>query len=164
MHTVYLILGSNLGNRRAMLNTAIFSIGRFVGEVVSKSKVYETTPWGIAEQPNYLNQVLIVKTTLDPQQTLYEVLKIEKELGRVREIKWGSRIIDIDILFYDDLILDKEELKVPHPLLHLRKFVLVPLVEITPNFVHPLFQATVKDLLKKLADNSNVKPLYASLL
>lgn len=164
MHIVYLILGSNLGDRNAILNKAIALISDKVGEVILKSKIYETAPWGGVEQPAYLNQVLMLKTTLNPEKTLKHVLEIEKDLGRVRVVKWGARSLDIDILFYDDMIINTDDLKIPHPFIHLRKFVLVPLVEIAPNFIHPLFSVSVEDLLKKLVDHSDVQAIDASLL
>lgn len=159
MHIVYLILGSNLGDRNTILNRATVLINDKVGEVILRSKIYETAPWGGVEQPAYLNQVLILKTTLSPEKTLKHVLEIEKNLGRVRVVKWGARSLDIDILFYDDMVINTNDLKIPHPFIHLRKFVLVPLVEIAPNFIHPQFKIAVKDLLKNLVDHSDVKAM-----
>lgn len=164
MHIVYLILGSNLGDRNAILNKAVFLINSRIGEVILKSKIYETAPWGGVEQPAYLNQVLMVKTTLSPETTLKDVLEIEKDLGRERIVKWGARSLDIDILFYDEIIINTDDLKIPHPFIHLRKFVLVPLVEIAPNFVHPLFKTTNEHLLEELVDYSEVKVIDTSAL
>jgi 2-amino-4-hydroxy-6-hydroxymethyldihydropteridine diphosphokinase len=164
MHIVYLILGSNLGDRNAILGKAVSLINSKIGEVILKSKIYETAPWGGVEQPAYLNQVLMVKTTLSPEIILKDVLEIEKDLGRERVVKWGARSLDIDILFYDDIIINTDDLKIPHPFIHQRKFVLVPLVEIAPNFVHPLFKTTSEDLLNKLSDCSEVKAIDASAL
>lgn len=164
MHTVYLILGSNLGDRNAILSKAVFLINSKIGEIILKSKIYETAPWGGVEQPAYLNQVLMLRTTLSPEKTLKDVLEIEKELGRVRAVKWGARSLDIDILFYDDMVINTDDLKIPHPFIHQRKFVLVPLVEIAPKFVHPLFNTTSEHLLNELADHSEVKAIDTSPL
>ncbi|WP_134090675.1 2-amino-4-hydroxy-6-hydroxymethyldihydropteridine diphosphokinase [Olivibacter sp. XZL3] len=157
MHTVYLILGSNLGDSGQQLADAVRLIQDRVGDIVDKSALYETAAWGVNNQPNYLNQVLKVHTALVPEQTLNETLQIEKELGRKRNVKWEARMIDIDILFYDAVILDTPRLKIPHPLLHLRRFVLAPLIEIAPDLIHPLYQMGIADLFEKLDDNLLVK-------
>lgn len=157
MHTVYLILGSNLGDSGQQLANAAQLIQDRVGDIVRTSAIYETAAWGVNNQPNYLNQVLQVDTILVPEQTLKEVLQIETVLGRKRNVKWEARIIDIDILFYDAAILNTPTLKIPHPLLHLRRFVLAPLMEIAPDLVHPLYQMGIADLFEKLDDNLSVK-------
>lgn len=153
MHTVYLILGSNLGDRRNVLLKASNLITLRLGQLVNKSAIYQTAPWGVKDQPDYLNQVIKLITFLEPKDLLREVLAIEKELGRIRHKKWESRLIDIDILLYDDIIINETDLIIPHPFLHLRKFVLTPLNEIAPHLIHPVLNKSVNELLMSLADD-----------
>lgn len=154
----YLLLGSNLGERRSYLDEALVLIGRLIGEITSKSAVYETEAWGKTDQPGFLNLAVQVRTTLEPVQVLRQALTIEQMLGRVREEKWGARLIDIDVIFYDDEIISiKGELEIPHPEMHKRKFVLVPLAEIAPEFVHPGLNQRIDDLLGKVDDPLVVK-------
>jgi 2-amino-4-hydroxy-6-hydroxymethyldihydropteridine diphosphokinase len=155
---VYLLLGSNLGEREVVINKAIHLISEEIGMVVCKSSLYDTEPWGITDQPGFLNIALEVKTSLTAIEVLEQALRIEHELGRVRLERWGSRIIDIDIIFYNqDVIQVKDRLRVPHPELQNRKFVLEPLMEIAPDFMHPQLNQTVKELYISLADNSTVQ-------
>lgn len=155
---VYLLLGSNLGDRSGVLQLAVDRIGERVGEVVRVSGIYETAPWGVIDQPSFLNQVIAVATLYAPEEVLRLVLDIEHELGRVRYERWGARVIDIDILFYNDLILDSARLTVPHPRLQERRFTLIPLAEIAPDFVHPVFNQSLTELLAACADDSVVNP------
>lgn len=152
MHTVYLILGSNLGDSRFTLLKANSLIEKRLGEVVKRSSIYQTAPWGVIDQPDYLNQVIQLKTVRKPEELIEEVLNMENKLGRTRLKKWEARIIDIDVLFYDNVILDRENLTIPHPLLHLRKFVLEPLAEIAPDLIHPVIKRTIRELLANLED------------
>ena len=152
----YLLLGANLGDRVQTLRRAANLIAGRVGAVVHQSGLYETAPWGVTDQPAYLNQVLAVQTTLTPEAVLAQTQAIEEELGRVRLEKWGARIIDIDILYYDDRILQTDTLTIPHPYLHQRRFTLVPLAEIAPNFVHPIFRKTTTQFLYETDDNGPV--------
>jgi 2-amino-4-hydroxy-6-hydroxymethyldihydropteridine diphosphokinase len=150
MHKVYLLLGSNLGDRNKNIELAISEL-KDCGIIISKmSSLYNTKPWGYTEQPDFLNQAIECFTNLGAVELLREIKKIEKKLGRKNNIKYGPRIIDIDIIFYDDLILKSEELTIPHPLMHERYFVLKPLSEIAPDFVHPELKISVKNLLEKL--------------
>ena len=146
LQTVYLLLGSNLGNSREILNNAIELIGHKVGVIVSQSSNYETKPWGVTDQPDFLNSALLVHTKLKPLEILEQTQSIENQLGRIRREKWGARLIDIDIIFYENEIIDEPNLKVPHPLMQQRDFVLTPLAEIVPNFVHPVLGKTVLEL------------------
>ena len=157
MVEVYLLLGSNLGNRQLFLKQAIAFIEAQVGNVVKYSGIYETKSWGKTDAPDYLNQVLLVKTLLEPITLLKELLKIELLLGRKREEKWGSRTMDIDILFYGDEIINEPELNIPHPQLHNRRFTLEPLVELAPSLMHPALQKTLKQLKDELQDDLQVK-------
>lgn len=150
MHKVYLLLGSNLGNREKNIDNAINEL-KACGIIISKkSSLYNTAPWGYTEQPEFLNQAIECLTSLEPVELLREIKKIERKLGREKTFRYGPRIIDIDIIFYDDLILKSNELTIPHPFMHKRDFVLKPLCEIAPNFVHPELKLSIKNLLEKL--------------
>jgi len=159
MNDVFLLLGSNLGDRQAYLQRAIVHIEADIAPVVEKSSVYETQSWGKTDEPDYLNQVIRLKTELTPQILLQKILNIETILGRKRIEKWGSRIIDIDILFYDSIIVTEPGLTIPHPELHNRKFTLMPLSEIAPDFVHPIFMKNISQLKNELKDNLIIKKL-----
>ncbi|RFZ95023.1 2-amino-4-hydroxy-6-hydroxymethyldihydropteridine diphosphokinase [Mucilaginibacter conchicola] len=160
MIDVFLLLGSNLGNRKLFLDRAIDSISAQVAPVVKASGVYETQSWGKTDEPDYLNQVLLLKTDMPAKVLLHKVLAIEQELGRVREERWGSRVIDIDILFYGDTIIDEPDLKIPHPQLHNRRFTLEPLVELTPDLLHPVLRKNMLQLKTELSDSLIVKKVY----
>lgn len=153
-HKVYLSFGSNMGDKRENLLEAIKRVGELENtEVVKSSTILETEPFGYIEQDNFLNACLEVKTLLTPQEFLSSILKIELDMGRVREIKWGPRVIDIDILFYDNEIIQEDNLAVPHPWICEREFVLEPLSEIAPNYVHPLERKTIMMLARKLKES-----------
>lgn len=153
-HKVYLSLGSNMGDKRENLLEAIKRVGELENtEVVKSSTILETEPFGYIEQDNFLNACLEVKTLLTPQELLSSILKIELDMGRVREIKWGPRVIDIDILFYDNEIIQEDNLAVPHPWICEREFVLEPLSEIAPNYVHPLERKNIMMLARKLKES-----------
>ncbi len=157
MNTVALLLGTNMGYRLRNLDSAIDEIGKIAGKIMRVSKVYETAPWGNPDQDNFLNQALLIETELKPQVLLKEILDIEKKLGRERAEKWGPRIIDIDILFYNEDIVYDHDLKIPHPFLQDRKFSLIALNEISPNWKHPLFRKTVSEMLLECPDNNWVR-------
>jgi 2-amino-4-hydroxy-6-hydroxymethyldihydropteridine diphosphokinase len=144
-HTVYLALGSNLGDRLANLRQAIVSLTPQM-ELKSKSQVYETPPWGYEDQPKFLNQVVKVITYLDPEPLLKHIKRLEVALGRQESFPNGPRLIDIDILFYDDLVLSKPSIVIPHPRLQERGFVLLPLMDIAPDLVHPVSHKTVREM------------------
>lgn len=153
---VFLGLGSNLGNREENLLKAQKLINKKVGKVHSKSSIYETAAWGITEQNAFLNQVLEIETVFSPDAVLHLLLKIEKNMGRIREIKWGERSIDIDVLYYNNEIISTENLVVPHPFIQERKFVLVPLCEIAPVFIHPRLKQSNLELLEKCQDSGEI--------
>ena len=157
MNIVFLQLGSNLGDREMLLQDAIVAIEERVGGVIKISKVYESTPWRVEGQENYLNQILKVKTELQADDVLLIILDIEKNLGRLRLEKWGERLIDIDIIFYNDSIIETAELCVPHKHMHERMFVLTPLHNIAPEMVHPKYNKTIDELLQLCTDTELVK-------
>lgn len=159
MHITYIILGSNLGNRRKYISTAISEIGTKLGIIGKSSSLYETASWGRQDQPDFLNQVIELKTNLKPQDLLSGILGIEADLGRKRLEKWGSRVIDIDILLYGDQVINEPELSIPHPYLAVRRFCLMPLCEIAPEFIHPLLNKNIQELLHALSDDLFVKKL-----
>src|SRR5919106_860742 len=145
-HIVYLALGSNLGDRLANLKQAIAALTPQIN-VKAKSQVYETPPWGFEDQPKFLNQVVKAKTYLEPEQLLKHLKRLELTLGRKESVPNGPRLIDMDILFYDDLILNTPALVIPHPRLHERGFVLLPLMDIDPELVHPVSKKSVKEMV-----------------
>lgn len=134
---VYLGLGSNLGDRAYYLREAISSLSSPMIKIGAVSRIYETEPWGVMDQPLYWNQVLEIETTLKPIDLLHFCQDIELKLGRERKVHWGSRTIDIDLLIYDNIVSETKELKLPHPLLEEREFVLAPLREVAPNLILP---------------------------
>ncbi|MBT3338946.1 MAG: 2-amino-4-hydroxy-6-hydroxymethyldihydropteridine diphosphokinase [Anaerolineae bacterium] len=149
MAKIYIALGTNLGDRLANLRTAITSLAPDV-RVLRESTIYKTPPWGYTDQPSFLNMVIEAETSLNPRALLAYLKKREDELGRVKNFRYGPRHIDLDILFYDDLVLNEEHLQIPHPRLHERAFVLVPLADLTSDLVHPLLQEDIGTLLKGL--------------
>jgi 2-amino-4-hydroxy-6-hydroxymethyldihydropteridine diphosphokinase len=154
-HTLYIALGSNLGNRLANLKAAIDNL-RPQLKVNKESHVYETPPWGYTDQPAFLNQVVEAETYMEPEPLLHHLKRLELALGRTPSFQNGPRLIDIDILFFDDLILDSPALKLPHPSIQERAFVLVPLADLAPDLVHPVLNESVNDLLRKV-DRSGIK-------
>ncbi len=157
LHTAFLCLGSNLGDRFFSLRQVLELLPPSV-RLVRSSAIYETTPWGFTNQPDFFNQVIEVQTSDSPLELLKHLKKIEKQIGRKPSFRYGPRSIDIDILLYDDLILDTPKLHIPHPRLVERAFALTPLAEIAPELVHPELGIKVKDLLVKL-DRAGIKCL-----
>lgn len=152
----YLCIGSNVGNRAANLRDAIVLLEKNVGKVAKKSHVCETQPWGEPNQDLFLNQVVMLNTTLDPRDLLDKISRIERDLGRERKEKWGPRVIDIDILFYGKRVIRDKGLEIPHPELHKRAFVLVPMMEIAGEFEHPVLNKPIDELYMVCEDNSEV--------
>jgi len=156
MNKAYLLTGGNMGDRQENLATAYECIGQQCGDITSASSLYETAAWGKNDQPSFLNQVLEIQTSLSPRQLLKKILHIEKQIGRVRKEKYGPRIIDIDILLFNDEIYNYPSLKIPHPELQNRRFALVPLAEIAPESIHPVFKKTITELLAICPDKLEV--------
>jgi 2-amino-4-hydroxy-6-hydroxymethyldihydropteridine diphosphokinase len=153
--TVFLAFGTNLGEREANLDLARRDLSEFV-KIEKKSSIYETPPGGVTDQPAFLNQVLVGETSLSPQDLLTAVKRIEKTMGRLPSVRFGPRLIDIDILLYGDTLLDTPDLTIPHARMFERAFVLVPLLEIAPDLVSPLTREPVADILTRL-DTSGIK-------
>jgi 2-amino-4-hydroxy-6-hydroxymethyldihydropteridine diphosphokinase len=152
MNDVYLLIGGNIGDRIYFLNESIKKIEELCGEVKDKTVVYETEAWGNTNQAAFLNQVLRISTSLTPHELLRQVLAIEVSFGRVRQEKNGARTIDIDILYFNDIIISDEILTIPHPRIAIRKFVLIPLAEIAKNHIDPVHKISVKELLENCQD------------
>lgn len=152
MPTTYLLLGSNLGNRLNLLEQARDLINMHIGAITQVSGIYETAAWGLENQQAFLNQVLAVETNLTPEELLRHINTLEAELGRVRLERWGARVIDIDILYYDHLAMQTQRLTIPHPELPNRRFTLVPLAEIAPDYKHPVLACSNSQLLQQCAD------------
>ena len=156
MNVAYLSLGSNEGNRMVWLETAIKLISEQCAPLVERSSVYETKAWGITEQPDFLNMVVCIETTQTPTELLSAILRIEETMGRHRTVKWGPRIIDIDILLYNIAVVVTPELVIPHPYMQDRRFTLIPLAELAPDYMHPRLHKTIDQLLADCPDDLEV--------
>jgi len=167
MTKAYLLLGGNSGDRFYYLEKAVCLIDGEIGEVINKSSVYESEPWGFKHKNYFLNQVLLVETMLSPEELLFKINKIENKLGRIRKgDQYLERTIDIDILFFDNHIIENKKLKIPHRHLHKRMFALTPLGEIDPELGHPLLNKTIKELKRDCKDSlkvTKVENLLASV-
>ncbi|HEX3025059.1 MAG TPA: 2-amino-4-hydroxy-6-hydroxymethyldihydropteridine diphosphokinase [Chitinophagaceae bacterium] len=161
-YTAYILIGGNIGNRFANLATAKELIKKNCGAIINESSIYQTAAWGLTEQPDFLNQVLMLTTTLEPEILMQKLLSIEESMGRKRIIKFGPRIIDLDILLIDDLIIETELLSVPHPALPQRKFALVPLNEVAPELQYPVEKKFIHQLLADCKDELVVQKISAS--
>ncbi len=154
---LFLGLGTNLGEKAHNLSIAQDKIAEHIGVVTQASPIYTTDAWGIEDQDRFLNQVLQVETTQDPFEVLRHALAIEKDMGRKRIQKWGERLIDIDLLFYDDVCIERSQLIIPHPFIAERRFVLVPMLDLAPEWLHPIHQKTIAQLLESCPDPLKVE-------
>lgn len=157
MSRAYLGLGSNSDDRAIMLKRARILINIHLGVVTSLSRLYDTQPWGYHAQANFTNQVIEIRTTLEPKTLHSRLLKIEAHLGKHKTSKYGPRNIDVDILLFEDQIINEADLKIPHPRMHERNFVLIPLTEIAPAMVHPILGRTIEDLKSRCGDTGVVR-------
>ena len=146
-----------MGEREDYLQNASELLAADIGVIQKESKIYESVPWGVENQNNYLNQVLEIKSEFSAEEVLEGVLQIEDKIGRIRNEKWGERIIDIDILLFNDSIVEKDGVCIPHIHLHNRRFVLIPLNEVAPNFIHPKYNKTIEELLSECKDTESVE-------
>jgi 2-amino-4-hydroxy-6-hydroxymethyldihydropteridine diphosphokinase len=156
---VVLLLGSNMGDSIACLKTAIHHIENRLSPIIMASSLYKTAAWGKLNQADFYNQVVAIKSNQTANEVLTIILGIEKQMGRERTEKWAERVIDIDILFYGNDTIDNPNLKVPHPYLHTRRFTLVPLQEILPQYIHPTYSKTIDTLLDNCSDAGKVEKL-----
>jgi len=159
MNKAYLLTGGNEGDRYLNMQQARTNIEHICGQLLQVSSLYETAPWGKTDQADFLNQVLLIQTKWTPRELLHVILQIEEKGGRIRAEKNAPRTIDIDILFYDDLVIDEPGLSIPHPRIAARRFVLEPLNEISPGYEHPVLHKTIHQLLQECTDELAVKKI-----
>lgn len=159
MNEIFLITGGNIGNRKKNLETAAGLIQSEIGKIIRSSKIYVTDAWGITDQKSFYNQVHVVESNFSAKEVMENILKIEEEMGRVRTIKNAARIIDIDILFFNDDIVNEQNLTIPHPEIINRRFVLSPLNEIASDMIHPVYKKNIHELLAMCKDELKAKPL-----
>jgi 2-amino-4-hydroxy-6-hydroxymethyldihydropteridine diphosphokinase len=162
MNLVYLQLGSNSGDRLLNFRKTLDLIEIKLGKVIRASGIYESEAWGMKNQPYFLNSVVLIETILTPFDLLDGIIKIEKKLKRVKNIKWGPRIIDIDILFFNSDVISQPDLEIPHPFISQRRFVLLPLCEIAPQYVHPVLKKKVNELLTQCEDETKVWTFHSN--
>jgi 2-amino-4-hydroxy-6-hydroxymethyldihydropteridine diphosphokinase len=155
-HQVFLLLGSNMGNAQTNLKQAVYAIQQLPTVLKACSSIYQTKAWGNTNQADFLNAAILIETELNPHQLLEKLLAIETEMGRTRNQKWEERIIDIDILFFDNLTINAPDLTVPHPHIPNRRFTLVPMLQIAPNFIHPVLNKNIQLLLNNCIDDLSV--------
>jgi 2-amino-4-hydroxy-6-hydroxymethyldihydropteridine diphosphokinase len=162
MNRAVILLGTNTGHLMENLDSARNKINEHCGRIEKSSLIYETEPWGKTDQDYFLNQVIEIETRFDAEELLHLLLNVESEMGRQRNEKWEPRVIDLDILYFNNDVFRKEGLKIPHPHLHERRFTLVPLAEILPGFIHPVLGKTSLDMLREVSDDSRVNILQDS--
>ena len=156
---VFISLGGNLGNTLEIFQNSYPEIEKKIGCITAFSKIYQTAAWGKTDQADFLNQVISLETDLNPEKIMSELLDIESVLGRRRNEIWGPRILDLDILFIENLVLSSENLDIPHPQIPHRRFVLIPMAEIAPHFIHPVHQKSMLELLEQTSDQQSVQAL-----
>lgn len=151
-HQATILLGTNIGDKRKNLKDAILLLKQHCGPVTNESSIYESEAWGKEDQDSFYNKIIIIKTLFPPIYLMKIILELEKKMGRIRKEKWGPRLIDMDLLFYENKIIHSTTLELPHPEISKRNFTLLPLVEINPSFFHPVLKCTVMELLSKSKD------------
>lgn len=156
MAKFYLLLGSNVGNRIENLNNALNLLNKQVGKIIEKSAFYETEAWGLEDQPDFINMACMIESETQPQKFLETIKVIEKDLGRQTDVKWEPRTIDIDILYIDDAIISTQNLKVPHPQIYDRNFVLIPMLDIAGDFIDPVKNITLDEIYDMCTDTKEV--------
>ena len=154
---VFISLGGNLGNTLEIFKNSSLEIEKKIGRITAFSKIYQTAAWGKTDQPDFLNQVISLETDLNPEKIMSELLDIELFFGRRRDVIWGPRILDLDILFVENQIISSENLDIPHPQIANRRFVLIPMAEIAPHFIHPVLQQSMLELLEQTKDLQSVR-------
>ncbi len=159
MNTAVILLGTNKGDMQLNLENAKKHVSDEVGKIFEVSSIYKTDPWGNKDQADFLNQIIVVSTALNASELIKTLLEIESQMGRERKVKWEPRLIDLDIIYFNDDIIQEPNLTIPHKHLHERRFVLKPLAEILPDMVHPVFGKKNKELLEALTDGLNVQPI-----
>ena len=157
MNIIYIQLGSNIGNRIYYINKSIDRIQKKIGNIFCESKIYESSPWKVKKQNHFLNKIIGVETLLSADQSLILLQTIENNLGRKRIKKWGERTIDLDILFYNDYVINKKELIIPHPYIQERNFILKPFAEMNGQFTHPRLKKNIFALLEECKDTEEVR-------
>ena len=157
MNNIYLLIGGNLGDRLKNLTATLNALEMAFGKVLKQSKAYQTAAWGNTNQPDFLNQALMFETSLSAFEVLDIIQDIENSLGRKREEKWGARTMDIDLIYFDDAIINEDRLTVPHPFIAQRRFVLIPLADIAADFVHPILKLTTLQMLECCEDDLEVR-------
>lgn len=155
----YILLGSNLGDRKQVLEDTRELISKMAGTIIQASSLYETEPWGVSNQPSFYNQVLELDTLLAPQALLECLQTIERRIGKIKLGKWRERLIDIDLLYYDQYCQEDEQLTLPHPEIQNRRFTLVPMCQLNPDFMHPVLHKPQKELLATCSDRLQVWPV-----
>jgi len=160
-YTAYILMGGNIGDPFNNLNTAKALMNKQCGTIIKESSIYQTAAWGLTDQPDFLNQVIVLSTTLNPETLMRSLLTVEETMGRKRNIKFGPRIIDLDILLIDDFLIESELLNIPHPALQKRKFALIPLNEVAPDLLHPVENKTINQLLTDCKDELVVQKISA---
>ena len=157
MKEVYLLIGGNIGDRFFFLGEATRLISQQCGPISCRSSVYETAAWGKEDQPAFLNQVLVIHTSMGPEELMAAILEIEQQMGRLRREKNGERNIDIDILYYENELVELPNLTIPHPRIYMRKFALIPLLELNPSKIDPVHHKTIEELLETCPDSLEVR-------
>ena len=159
-HVVYLLSGSNIGDKASFLWFAVYQISKRIGTVINVSSIYETEPWGVKNQDTYYNQAIQLETTLSPNELLTQLKNIEKDAGRLPDTHMQPRVLDIDILLIDNLVIQSDNLKVPHAQLINRNFAIIPLAELAPDVIHPILNRSIQELTQNTGDQLKVDKAY----